>query len=73
MKNKKNFNKGGIHLDLQVHNKDQNQPSSFNRGTTFKPSFSSKSPPITNDFEKENLQNKEPLKDLKEIVKIKKD
>jgi translation initiation factor IF-2 len=33
--------------------------STFNRGAPVKPSFAPKSPPITNDFERRKLQNKE--------------
>ncbi len=40
-------------------------PSSFNRGTSLKPSFGSKSPPVTNDFEKRKLAEQRATKRLK--------
>ena len=39
--------------------------SSFNRGSTIKPSFTSKSPPITNDFERRKLAEQRATKRLK--------
>ena len=39
--------------------------STFNRGISLKPSFSSKSPPITNDFEKRKLAEQRATKRLK--------
>ncbi len=39
--------------------------STFNRGTSFKPSFKPKSPPITNDFEKRKLAEQRATKRLK--------
>ena len=39
--------------------------STFNRGATFKPSFNTKSPPITNDFEKRKLAEQRATKRLK--------
>ena len=39
--------------------------SSFNRGATPKPSFSNKTPPITNDFEKRKLAEQRATKRLK--------
>ena len=39
--------------------------SSFNRGATLKPPFSSKTPPITNDFEKRKLAEQRATKRLK--------
>ena len=39
--------------------------STFNRGTSVKPSFTSKSPPITNDFERRKLAEQRATKRLK--------
>ena len=39
--------------------------SSFNRGTNLKPSFNTKSPPITNDFERRKLAEQRATKRLK--------
>ena len=39
--------------------------STFNRGTTVKPSFEPKSPPITNDFERRKLAEQRATKRLK--------
>ena len=39
--------------------------STFNRGAPLKPSFNSKSPPITNDFEKRKLAEQRATKRLK--------
>ena len=40
-------------------------PSSFSRGTSFKPSFGTKLPPVTNDFEKRKLAEQRATKRLK--------
>ena len=40
-------------------------PSTFNRGTSAKPNFPSKSPPITNDFERRKLAEQRATKRLK--------
>jgi translation initiation factor IF-2 len=39
--------------------------STFNRGATTKPSFTAKSPPITNDFERRKLAEQRATKRLK--------
>ena len=42
-----------------------NTHSTFNRGTSVKPSFTSKSPPITNDFERRKLAEQRATKRVK--------
>ncbi len=46
-------------------------PSIFNKGVTFKPSFNSKSPPVTNDFEKRKLAEQRATKRLKADIENK--
>ncbi len=64
-KSKNNFQKKGGSFRSSGSNSRQKPTSSLNRGASFKPSFETKTPPITNDFEKRKLAEQRATKRLK--------
>ena len=64
-KSKSNFVKKGSSFRPLGKNTKTKPTSSFNRGGPLKPSFASKTPPITNDFERRKLAEQRATKRLK--------
>ena len=64
-KSKTNYIKKGSSFKSSGTNTRLKSNSSFNRGTSFKPSFSSKTPPVTSDFERRKLAEQRATKRLK--------
>ena len=64
-KSKNTYNKKGSSFKSSGSNLKSKSTSSFSRGAPLKPSFSPKTPPITNDFERRKLAEQRATKRLK--------